>query len=139
MAFFQNMHIWGCDIFTRLVLIQATQTVFYISKIHDFDDTCFFFFSATKWNLKSGFFLFPWQVLLGKQIPSSKSCGLSIQLSLKKWSQTDKNYLRNDCSKGESPTPLIKTQTPTMGSKCSNDCFFDFCYHLRYIRVVWSV
>ena len=45
-------------------------------------------------NWKIAFFLFPWQSFLGKQIPSLYNPAYLSKLSLKKCSQTDKEFSR---------------------------------------------
>lgn len=78
-------------------------------------------------NWKSVFFLISWQLLLRKQIHTSQSCSVSTQttVSLKYWSERDKTQKNYFC-KDLSSTPLQRTQTLTVGSKCSESFIFGF-------------
>ena len=88
-----------------------------IYKIHVFDET----FSLLLRNhcyddWKSVFFLFLWQPSLGKFIyDNHAACQPSVPRILKKI-----------CCKEVSFSPLLRTQTLKMGSKCSKNTFFYF-------------
>ena len=91
-----------------------------ICKVPVFDEAFFLLATVPMITGKVRFFQFSWQILLGKILLSSQSCCLSIQttISLKKWSQTDKDYIKN-CCKGVSSTPLLRIQTLTMGQNAA--------------------
>ena len=76
-----------------------------------------------KWKIV--FFLFPWQSLLGKQILSSQSWGLSIQTTvpLKNWIQTYKDYSKNCC---KSVSSISKDWDPKNGIKMQQKLVFEF-------------
>ena len=93
-----------------------------IYKVPVFDEAFFLLATVPMITGKVRFFQFSWQILLRKILPilSSQSCCLSIQttISLKNWSQTDKDYIKN-CCKGVSSTPLLRIQTLTMGQNAA--------------------
>lgn len=69
-------------IFSCLVLIKPTQfflVIVCISDIHIFDEAFFLLATVATITLKIGFFLFQWQPVLEKQIPSPKLSSLSVQ------------------------------------------------------------
>ena len=78
-------------------------------------------------NSKNLFSLFSWQLLLGKQILSSQYAGYQSKLlkncqkKVKQVIQTDKDYSTVAFS-----TPMLRTQNLTMGSKYSENSFFEF-------------
>ena len=78
-------------------------------------------------NSKNLFSLFSWQLLLGKQILSSQYAGYQSKLlkncqkKVKQVIQTDKDY-----SKVAFSTPMLRTQNLIMGSKYSENSFFEF-------------
>ena len=68
-------------------------------KAHVSHEECFLRSNHCYDNWKSVIFQFPWQSLLGRQIPSLNNATYQSKLSLKKCSQFDKVYSRENVTK----------------------------------------
>ena len=98
-----------------------------------FLNKCFSSWSISHWSSKNVFYLFPYQQLLGKQIPSSKSWSLLLQNIPEKMESNRWRVLKKNCHKVVSCAQLLRTKTLAAGSKwkCIN-FFFNFYCHLSY-------
>ena len=115
-ALFLEMHIFEV-VTCYITLPWSNQPIFFSGSLNVYYSSfsCFFPRSNRCYdNWKIVFFLFPWQLLLGKQIPSS----------LKEWNQTNTEFSRNIVIK--LCLPQSNDADPGVGVKRYQKLFFEF-------------
>ena len=116
--FFQNVHFWGCDILSCLLLIQSTQFFSVVAcayMIHVFDEAFFLLEIVAMITEKMYFSYFYGNIC---QIPSSNYAVYQSRLSLKKIESDRWSLLKKNRIKVLSCSPSIRSETLVMGSKC---------------------
>ena len=118
LGFSQNLHLWGCDILSRLVTLinSIFSVIICIHIIHVFRWSIFTLSNCCYDKWKYVPFVFLWEPLLEKN-PFIKSCSYQSRLSLKKKESDRWSLVKENHHNGVSCSPLLRTETLVIGSK----------------------